>query len=121
MTEVTRRLIEQLVPEGSAESPAEIEAVASLCMMGVYRTGSEDPRSTLRSISDPLLLHLVKSLRKARDNRALAKVSQFFLIEWCYRNGYLEEDWRWEWKGANEGELHYRASIPLDMVPVPSD
>ena len=117
MAEAAKSVVSQIVPDGS--NPKEIEAVTAVCMMGVYRSGTEDPKAMLRGVSDPLIEHLVKNLKKARENRALAKVSQFFLLEWCHRNGYLEEDWRWEWVNKNEGRLVFKTSIPLDMIPIP--
>ncbi len=121
MAEVAENMIAQLVPEGTKTDPDEMKAVTAVCMMGVYRTGSEDPRAMLRAVSGPMIEHLTKNLRRARENRALAKVSQFFLIEWCFRNGYLEEDWRWEWVTRDEGRMHFRSTMPLEMIPIPSD
>ncbi len=120
MAEVAKNMIAQLVPEGTTANPAEIEAVTAVCMMGVYRAGTEDPKAMLRPVSDPLIEHLVKSLGKARENRSLAKVSQFFLMEWCFRNGYMEDDWRWEWADKNEGRIVYRMRLPLEMIPIPT-
>jgi len=114
-------MISQLVPEGSEASAGEVEALTSVCMMGVHRRGDEDPRAELRKVSAPIIEHLVKNLKRAASNRALAKVSQFFVIEWCWRNDYLEEDWRWEWVNKHEGQLHFRPRIPLEMVPIPSE
>ena len=114
-------MIAQLVPEGTKTSPGEMEAVTAVCMMGVYRSGTEDPRAMLRAVSDPMIEHLAKNLKKARENRSLAKVAQFFLLEWCFRNGYMEEDWRWEWVNKNEGRIVYKTNIPLEMIPVPSE
>lgn len=121
MSEVAKNMISQLVPDGVEANQAEIEAITAVCMMGVYRNGTEDPRAMLRQVSDPMIEHLVRSLKKARENRSLAKVSQFFLMEWCHRNGYMEEDWRWEWEGKNEGRIVFKTRIPLEMIPIPSD
>jgi hypothetical protein len=121
LSEVAKRMISQLVPEGSEAAPGEIEAVTAVCMMGVYRSGTEDPRAELRKVSATLIDHLVRNLRKASDSKPLQKVSQFFLMEWCWRNEYLEEDWRWEWVNKNEGRMHFRSRVPLDMIPIPSE
>jgi len=87
MAEVAKSLIAQIVPDSSRASAEEMEAVTAVCMMGVYRDGTEDPRALLRKVSGPLIDHLAKNLKKAMENKSLAKVSQFFLLEWCYRNG----------------------------------
>lgn len=121
MSEVAKKMVSQLLEEGGSSSAEEVQAVTSVCMMGVFRTGSEDPRAELRKVSDPLILHLVKNLHRARESKPLAKVSQFFLIEWCFRNGYLEEDWRWEWVSRDEGRMHVKPTMPLEMIPVPTD
>lgn len=121
MSEVTRQMISQLLEKGGPTSSEEVEAVTSVCIMGVFRNGTEDPRAQLRKVSDPLILHLVKNLSKAKESKPLAKVSQFFLMEWCFRNGYLEEDWRWEWVTPNEGKMHFKPTMPLEMIPIPTD
>lgn len=121
MAEVAKNMIAQMVPEGEKADPAEVEAVTAICMMGVYRNGTEDPKAVLRAVSDPLIEHLVRGLKKARENRSLAKVSQFFLMEWCFRNGYMEEDWRWEWVTKDEGRIVFKMRMPLEMIPIPSD
>ncbi len=110
-----------LLSDGGGGTSDEVEAVTAVCTMGVFRRGTEDPRALLRRVSDPLILHLVKNLAKAKESKPLAKVSQFFLIEWCYRNGYLEEDWRWEWVNPNEGRMHIKPTMPLEMIPIPTD
>jgi hypothetical protein len=121
LSEVAKRMISQLLPEGSGCGPGEVEALTTVCMMGVYRSGTEDPRSELRKVSTPVIEHLVKNLSKATGNRALQKVSQFFVMEWCWRNDYLEEDWLWEWSGKDEGRMHFRPRIPWQMIPIPTE
>ncbi len=118
---VAKNMVAQMVPPGEKADPAEIEAVTSVCMMGVYRDGTEDPRAELRRVSDPLIEHLVRGLKKARENKSLAKVSQFFLMEWCFRNGYMDADWRWEWTSKDEGRIVFSMRVPLEMIPIPSD
>ncbi len=97
----------------------EGEALASLCMMPVHRTGDENPREMLRCLSDPLLEHLVKNVESMKSNPALGRVGQFFVIEWCFRNDHLTEDWKWEWETKDRGKLNYSPRIPLEMVPLP--
>lgn len=121
MKEVVASLVRSALdgPAAQVAGQKEVEALVSLCLIGVHRTGKEDPRALVRSVSDPLLEHLVSSLERLRDNRALRAVSQFLLVEWCFRNGYLLDDWRWEWVDGNEGRLHYLPKIPLEDVPLP--
>lgn len=121
LAEAVKKFVRDSVPEGSGTSPEEVESVVSLCLLGVHRTGQEDPRAMARAVSDPVLEHLVRRSRKARGIPALAKAFQFLIMEWCFRNGYLHEDWLWEWDGANEGQIKFSARMPLAMIPIPSE
>lgn len=108
------------MPGDSPVSGDEMEALLNLCMLGVSRTGSEDPKSMVRKLSDPLLEHALKHVAKNRADRVFVPISQILLIEWCWRNDYLREDWHWRWEDAGGGQMKYNPRIPLDMVPVPT-
>jgi hypothetical protein len=120
MSEAIRRFIQNSIPGGAKASAEEVDSVIRLCLLGVHRTGAEDPRALAKAVSDPLLEHLVKNVRKTREVPAMAKASQFFVIEWCHRNGHLEEDWKWEWEGADGGRILYRSRIPLESIAMPT-
>lgn len=97
----------------------EMEAVVKVFLLGVHRTGSEDLRDMLRKVSDPLLEHIVKNMDTISLSPVLGKIGQFFVIEWCYRNDYLMDDWSWEWEGRDGGKANFLPRMPLDSVPLP--
>ena len=119
--EMARKSILESIPKDTNISPEEIDYVIGVCMLGVYRTGNENPKAMLGIVSNELIEHMVKHLQKAKEHKDLAKGMQFFLLEWCWRNDYLNEDWRWEWINQNEGKIHFNARLPLEMIPIPSD
>jgi hypothetical protein len=94
----------------------QMDYLAQLCAMSTVPTGDEDPRKIMRSLSDSVVDAVVAISRTSITNPILARLSNIFRIEWCFRHGHLEEDWKWEWKSALEGQLHYRASKPLDQI-----
>lgn len=100
-------------------SDTEMNALTGICMMGVAVNGTEDPRTLMRDVTDPLLEHIVKNRDGIKKNPVLGKVHQLFLIEWCYRNGHLKGDWAWRWEGPKEGKLFYKPKTPLEKVKFP--
>lgn len=120
-TQVARAQLERMLQTagGPTASRQETEAVIQVFLFGFVRTGSENPKSMMGPITDQLLEHLVKNLPSLSSVPNLAKVGQFFLIEWCWRNGHLLEDWRWEWRDRNSGDLRFLPRVPLSMIPIP--
>lgn len=110
----------EIGPKGSSPGGQEMDALKQLFMMAFVPTGKEDPRAILSGMSDGLIEHVTSRLEEAKKNPVVAQIGQFFLIEWCYRNGYLNGDWIWSWSGTKKGQLHYDPRIPLNMVPLPS-
>lgn len=104
---------------GAPVSDGEVDALTSICMMGVTVEGTENPRELMREVTDPLLDHIVRNREQVRKNPVIGKIHQFFLIEWCYRNGHLRGDWVWRWSGPKEGQLHYSPRTPLEKVSFP--
>lgn len=113
------RLVQGSVPEGALRSN-EVEALVGLCMMGVSAIGDEDPKAMLSEVTDPVLEHLVCRMPELQSHDAMRPVSQFLMFEWCFRNGFLNDDWRWEWTGKSTGQAHISPRIPLSQVPLPS-
>lgn len=113
------RLVQGSVPEGSLRA-GEIDALVGVCMMGVAAMGNEDPKSMLSEVTDPVLDHLASMMPELQGHDAMRSVSQFILFEWCFRNGFLNDDWRWEWTGKSTGQAHISPRVPLDQVPLPS-
>ena len=114
-----RSAVRELGDGGNGLDDVETEAVAQLCMMAFIPTGEEDPRELLRQMSDRLVDHVVTQLEKVKGHPVVGKICQFFLIEWCYRNGHLNGDWIWQWDGPGQGKLHYDPKVPLSMIALP--
>lgn len=96
------------------------EAVVKMFMLGFVRTGEEDPRAIAREIPGPMLEHLVRNLpRLSAAVPNLAKVGQILVIEWCWRNDYLLEDWKWVWRDKHNGDIACLPRLPLSMIPIP--
>jgi len=115
-----RESVKRFAGGGSHIPESEVDSLTQLCMMGVSVTGKENPREFLRSVSDRLLEYIVQNREEIRRNPVIGKIHQFFLIEWCYRNGHLDGDWAWKWKNPKEGDLFYKPKTPLDKVKFPN-
>lgn len=114
---LVRNFIIAAVPKDSIKE-TEIDAVIELCSMPINPT-KQNPRQLASQLSDFLLTHIVSKASELNNNTAFSRVMQIFIIEWCYRNGYLLSDWHWQWISQNEGTLHYQPRIPIDQVPLP--
>lgn len=112
------RLLQEAVPAGALTEP-EINALSGMCVMAIAATGTEDPRALASQVSNPVLDHIVSRLPELQSHKLMGPVSQLLLIEWCYRNDYLNDDWMWEWTGPTTGQAHISPKIPLDQVPLP--
>jgi hypothetical protein len=112
--------IQEVGPKGGGLEASEMEALSQLLMMAFVPTGQENPRELLSRMSDGFVNHVVSRLDEAKKNPVVGQISQFFLIEWCYRNGHLNGDWMWKWEGAKKGDLHYNPRVPLSMIPLPT-
>lgn len=112
------RLVSGAVPKGALRS-GEVDALVGICVMGISATGTEDPKSMCSQISDPILDHLVSRMDELKSNQIFKPVCQFLLFEWCFRNGHLDDDWRWEWTSGSSGQVHIRPKVPLDTITLP--
>jgi len=117
--QVLRNTIKGIIPDDSPVPSKEVDALAQLCMMSVVPTGKEDPKALMRTVSDPILEHFITKFKKFSEDQVIGKVSQFFLIEWCYRSDHLEGDWAWQWDSPNEGHVSYNSKIPLEEITLP--
>lgn len=98
---------------------SDLDSIMKLCLMTIAPTGEEDPRRLLASMNGDMLRHLVSNREAVAANPALKGLSQFFFIEWCFREGHLEEDWIWSWEGRSGGSILFKPKVPLDQVGVP--
>lgn len=120
LVNVIRHITKRLTPKEDKITTVEIDALSQLCIMGVMPSGEEEPRKLLSQLSDPLLDHLISHLNVMKANPITGKICQFFLVEWCYRNGYLTDDWIWQWDNPNEGHVAYNSRVPLDQIALPA-
>lgn len=97
----------------SACAESDVEAFTNLCCMSAIPDGTEDPKALVRPMSDSFVETVKLNMCELAKNRVAAQVVQFLFMEWCYRHGHLEEDWKWAWKSKTEGDLRYRERIPL--------
>jgi hypothetical protein len=115
-----RAAIKEALDHGSTKATEQdIQLMVELCMMAAASTGKEQPRDLLKLASDDLVEQMVKRIPTVKSNRLIAPICQFFVLEWCFRNSHLEEDWTWLWDSPNEGHVSYRSKIPLDQIPLP--
>lgn len=123
MGDISTKLIEQIIKNSvNTEniSNQETESLIALCLMNFGSVGTENPRLLCSNLSDTLLDHIISHLNEIKENNQVFKsIIQILIIEWCYRNDYLEEDWKWEWTEPTVGQLHYRSKIPLNCIPLP--
>jgi hypothetical protein len=116
---ILKAMLTRLVPQNTKVSDVEVDSLMQICVMGMIPTGDEEPRELMRRLSDNMLDHLISHLQVIKQNPIIGKIGQFFLIEWCYRNDYLNGDWKWYWDNPNEGHVSFDPKIPLDQVVLP--
>jgi hypothetical protein len=104
----------KILPKDSSES-REVDALSQICVMGVVPNGDEDPTGMMKLISDKTLNKIASDIKSISRNPVIGRVSQFFVVEWGLRNGYIEE-WRWTWDGPTEGHMSYRPNRPLNEI-----
>jgi len=121
IVQILRNTIKGIVPDDSPVPVKEVDALAQLCMMSIVPTGEENPKEFLRIVSDPILKHFMVKFEEFKKSPVLGKVADFFLIEWCHRQGHLNGDWAWKWDTPSEGRVSYDAKIPLDEIKLPTE
>ena len=121
LNKILRSAIQEIIPKSNTSkvSTEEMDALSQLCTMGAIPTGDENPKEYLVALSDPLLKYLVSRLEDFKNNPLSDKICQFFLIEWCHRQGHLEGDWAWKWDNNHEGHVRYQSKVPLDKIKLP--
>jgi hypothetical protein len=111
--------IEYSIP-GIDFSDIDMDNLTQLCAMSTVPTGDEDPKTLIRPLSDLIVNSIVIAAKTSITNPILGRLVKIFYIEWCFRHGKLEEDWRWEWKGPTQGDMHFRPKEPLEELKVPA-
>jgi hypothetical protein len=95
----------------------QMDYLAQLCAMSTVPTGDEDPVRLMRGLTNEIVDAVVVSSKTSITNPILKRLVQIFYIEWCFRHGHLEADWRWEWQSPEHGQIHYLAKTPLNQIP----
>jgi hypothetical protein len=95
---------------------SDMDLITRLCVMAAVPTGEENPHELLRRISDNVINAFATNLDTLQKNPMSAPVAQLFFMEWCFRRGYLNADWRWEWDTADEGHVSYSSKEPLEQL-----
>lgn len=113
---IVLKLLKQSTSLGDFKD-TEVAALTKLYMIGSnIISGDENPRECMREISDQFLNYIIKH---KKEISIMEKIGSFFVIEWCFRNNYLNEDWKWEWQSSDEGKLHYNPKIPISEITFP--
>ena len=94
----------------------QMDSLSQLCAMSTVPTGDEDPRMLMRGLSNDIVDAVVATAKTSITNPILGRLVKIFCIEWCFRHGHLEADWKWEWKSPQEGNIRYLAITPLDQI-----
>jgi len=110
-----QQAIQSVLPAGTTSS-ADADLVTRVCVMAAIPTGEEDPKELLRSMSDGLIVSFATNLDRLQSNPVSAPVAQLFFMEWCWRQGHLNEDWKWEWDTTDEGHVSYSSKESLDEL-----
>lgn len=96
--------------------PKDWDVVEKLLDLAIVPNGQEDPHDWLRSMSSKALDQLFTHLDALQSHNTFRMVSQFFLIEWSYRNEYLDADWKWVWDTRRDGHVRYKSKFSLDSL-----
>lgn len=109
-----------VIPKTSSAPTNENQSIGNLVSLFLAPSLQSDPRSIMRSMSDNLVEHIVLNRGSIPNHPMMKMIFQLFLIEWCYRNDYMEEDWKWEWnKDGKNGEALINPRIPMNQIPLP--
>jgi hypothetical protein len=106
--------IHSVLPQTANSKDADL--VVRLCIMAAVPTGEENPRDLLREMSDSIVNAFVSNMETIQKNPVSAPVSQFFFLEWCWRNDHFNADWKWEWDASNEGHVSYNPKEPIEKL-----
>ncbi len=101
---------------GTNMTSEDVSSITKLCTMSAFPEGNEDLKTIVRKLSNKFIDDMMSKFQSMISDPILAPISQFILIEWCYRHDYLNDDWRWEWNSKNEGVLNFSSKISLDQA-----
>lgn len=111
---IIKYAVSSILPKTTGSNDADL--VARLCIMAAVPTGEENPHDLLREMSDDVVTAFVSNLETVQKNPVSAPVAQFFFMEWCWRKGHLNADWKWEWDTINEGHVSYNPKEPFEEL-----
>ena len=114
-------LTKHLIPKNANVPTKEGDSIASLLKMFLAPSKNENPRDMMRGMSDALIEHLVTNRDKMPDHPMMKMMFQLFLLEWCYRNDYMLQDWEWEWNAdGKSGQAKVDLRIPFNQIQLPN-
>lgn len=112
--------IKSTIPKNASVPTNEGENISRIIALFISPTKDANPREIMRSLSDPIIEHLVSNHNNMPDHPMMKMIFQLFLIEWCYRNDYLLEDWVWRWEDdGKNGSADVNPRIPFADIPLP--
>lgn len=92
------------------------ESVIKLCVMALDPDGEENPKELIRSLSNRTIDKIASYHNSAHQDVIVGPISRLIVLEWCYRYGYLYDDWTWEWSTIRDGEAKYRPKVDMDDI-----
>lgn len=118
--QTTVTYLRKILPPDSNVPTEEIESIANLTSLFLYPDKNINLHELMRKFSDSLVEFIVKNRIEFKQHEMLSVILKLFIIEWCYRNGHLNEDWQWKWdETSNKGEADIDPKIPLRDIPLP--
>jgi len=104
-------VVRAAVPDGGKIGPEDVGSLSRL--VAVASGAGGDPKEALRSLSDDVIDSMFLKLDQMSANPLIGGVVRLISLEWCFRHGYLKEDWIWT-PDENGGRASYRSDIPMD-------
>lgn len=113
-------LINDLIPKNANIPTDESSNIASLLSLFLNPSKDMNPHDIMRKLSDPLIEHIIANREKMPEHKVMKMVFQLFLIEWMYRNDFLNQDWEWQWdENGKSGSVHMDTKIDISKIPLP--
>jgi hypothetical protein len=104
-------VVRAAVPDGGKIGPEDVGSLSRLVAVAAGAGG--DPKEALRSLSDEVVDSMFLKLDQMSKNPLVGGVVKLISLEWCFRHGFLKEDWIWT-PDEDGGKASYRSDIPMD-------
>lgn len=121
MMDAVLNLTKQLIPKNANVPTQEGDSIASLLRLFLSPRLDSNPHDIMRGMSDNLVEHIIINREKIPDHPMMKMIFQLFLFEWCFRNDYMLEDWKWEWDlNGKSGKAKLNPRVPLSQIQLPN-